>query len=162
MSSGSAVFGWRNTWFYLLPPGGVKLKWTPHVNCGQLAGWLSYKGCDCVFQMTSPDDADDRDDRSNYTSLDDIDRSLPSLHSPCCRAASPDETVCSDNSRRPLCAHSNPHVPSSEQPYTAAPSEGGTSDCDSGEDVWLHRSDANSESRESKGTSGSCGAPVQV
>ena len=28
----------QNKWFYLIPPGGVKLKWTSHV-CGQF-GWL--------------------------------------------------------------------------------------------------------------------------
>ena len=114
--------------------------------------------------MPSPDEPDDPDDpyQSNYTSLDDIDRSLPSLHSPCCGGASPDETVCSDNSRRPLCARSNSHMLSSEQPCTTTVPPSGGDESDTGEDVWLRHSDANSESRVSEGTSGSCGATVQV
>ena len=34
----------RNKWFYFLPPDGVKLKWMPHVDCGQLTGCI-YKCC---------------------------------------------------------------------------------------------------------------------
>ncbi|KAK2193930.1 hypothetical protein NP493_4g00006 [Ridgeia piscesae] len=98
-------------------------------------------------QKTSPDDPDDHY-RSNFTSLDDIDRSSASSHSPyqtCCDAVSPDETVCSDNSRHPLCTRCNSltyMLPNGRAGPTVASPSGGQSNYDGEEVVWLRHSEA--------------------
>ncbi|KAI0207612.1 Immunoglobulin superfamily DCC subclass member 4 [Lamellibrachia satsuma] len=104
-------------------------------------------------QKISPEDPDDPY-QSNYTSLDDIDRSSGSSHSPyhmCCDAVSPDETVCSDNSRHPLCTRCNSYtymLPNGRAGSAITSPGGGQSNYEAEEDVWLRHSEADTRGQQ--------------
>lgn len=69
----------------------------------------------------------------------------------CCDAVSPDETVCSDNSRHPLCTRCNSYtymLPNGRAGSAITSPGGGQSNYEAEEDVWLRHSEADTRGQQ--------------